>query len=86
MLKTVFTATATARSLQSCPTLCDPIDLAGSKLDYRVINMELIIIVHIYIDRHDKLLELSIIPYSLHSFSCNLMFTHKVSWGLHTHE
>ena len=48
--------------------------------------MELIIIVHVYIARCDKLLELSIIPYSLHSFSCNLVFTHKVSWGLHTHE
>ena len=47
-------------------------------MDYRVINMELIIIVHVYIDRCDKLLELSIIPYSLHSFSRNLLAPFRV--------
>lgn len=45
--------------------------------------MELIIIVHITLLDVIKLLELSIIPYSLHSFSRNLVFTHSQLGSTH---
>lgn len=45
--------------------------------------MKLIIIVHITLLDVIKLLELSIIPYSLHSFSRNLVFTQSQLGSTH---